>query len=432
MWGLLVNNNEVSVKSGNGVGKSSGASIAALWFLNSFRPSIVITTAPTERQVKEILWREIRYWHSTAVYPLEGKPLTMKLELGPKHFAIGFTTSPESIQQMQGLHCENIMVIIDEANGYADELYEPIEGVLSGGNKRLLFQIGNPLVARGRFHKSFSDGITKTQTINCLNHPNVISGNNIIPGAVTKEWVEKQRRLWGEDSAFWMSRVLGEFPKTVADVIIELDWIEEAELAKVKESKHEEIFMGHDPAEYGNDEYVWYIGTRKRMIETLSRTHMEPAEAINVTKRFKTKYNIPDKNITVDGIGAGATMCSVLHQDKIMVNRFVASMSAYDSRTYEDRSTESWFNLKKILNPKNEDYAGYAFGEKVDRLKADLCTRTFVTSRHGKYMLIPKTIYRKKFKRSPGWGDAMALCYSPMCSSGLYDFILLPDIMGEF
>jgi len=60
---------KVVVKSGNGPGKSFVAAIAALTFLNTKTPSIVATTAPTERQVEDILWREIRDLHMRAGLP---------------------------------------------------------------------------------------------------------------------------------------------------------------------------------------------------------------------------------------------------------------------------------------------------------------------------------------------------------------------------
>jgi hypothetical protein len=51
---------QVTVRSGHGVGKTFVAACAALWWLYSFRPSLVLTTAPTARQVESLLWGEIR------------------------------------------------------------------------------------------------------------------------------------------------------------------------------------------------------------------------------------------------------------------------------------------------------------------------------------------------------------------------------------
>lgn len=351
----------------------------------------------------------------------------MQLDLGPKHYAIGMTTSAESVQQLQGLHNKYVLVIIDEANGFPDELYAPIEGLLTAGDRSILFQIGNPLRAEGRFYKSFSDGITWSHTISCLNHPNVLENKIIIPGAVSKQWVDLQAKLWGTDSIFWQSRVLGNFPTISEDVVINLAWVEHAEQLKVPKSKKENKYMGVDPGEYGTDDYVWYIGTERRLLKVVTKRNIEPAECISLTKALIREFDIPHKNVTIDGIGAGATIYSVLRQDKYLVNRFVASNKAFNSKTYEDRTAEIWFNLRSLLNPNADDYTGYAFESKVDRVKADLCSRKFQMSRWGRYMLEPKPNFRKRLKRSCNWGDAMALCYSPLCKGAFSDLIILPN-----
>ena len=61
--GLLAQHRRVAVKAANGVGKTFLAADLVLWFLYCFRPSIVLTTAPTWRQVETLL----------TVKPLPGK-----------------------------------------------------------------------------------------------------------------------------------------------------------------------------------------------------------------------------------------------------------------------------------------------------------------------------------------------------------------------
>ncbi|WP_289460443.1 hypothetical protein, partial [Klebsiella pneumoniae] len=70
--------------------------------------------------------------------------------------------------------------------------------------------IANPTSPSGEFYQGCLKH--KAITISCYEHPNVISGQEIIPGAVTKKWIEKRRDEWGEDSPLYISRVLGEFP----------------------------------------------------------------------------------------------------------------------------------------------------------------------------------------------------------------------------
>lgn len=253
---LIAENDRVSIKSGHGVGKTNLMAAAVLWFKYSFQPSVVLTTAPTERQVRHLLWREIRGLHGKSRQRLECTKLnTMQLELDPKSYALGFSTNEAT--QIQGFHSPHILVIIDEANGYPEELYTSIEGLLSGGERKIFVQIGNPVVPAGTFFNSFSDIDTKTLTISCLNHPNVLTGKNIIPGAVTLEWVEKQARTWGKDSSFWDSRVIGVFPKISTDLVINLAWVEHAEqVTPCKGERGRSIYMGYNVAEYGDDEHV--------------------------------------------------------------------------------------------------------------------------------------------------------------------------------
>ena len=89
----LVNNREVNVRSCHSAGKSWVASRAALWFLFNHPDSLVITTAPTARQVRGILWKEMRTAHSRSLFPLGGEPSTTALRISPSWLAIGFTAA---------------------------------------------------------------------------------------------------------------------------------------------------------------------------------------------------------------------------------------------------------------------------------------------------------------------------------------------------
>jgi len=77
----LVDHRRVAVKSGNGLGKGFCASVAILWFLYYHDPAIVLSTAPTFRQVRHVLWRQIRRLHRRASDVLGGKMLDTRWEL---------------------------------------------------------------------------------------------------------------------------------------------------------------------------------------------------------------------------------------------------------------------------------------------------------------------------------------------------------------
>ena len=68
-------NQRVAVKSGNGLGKGFSAAVAVLWYLHCHDPAIVLSTAPTFRQVRHILWRQIRRLYRSNRGILAGKML---------------------------------------------------------------------------------------------------------------------------------------------------------------------------------------------------------------------------------------------------------------------------------------------------------------------------------------------------------------------
>src|SRR5690554_4132377 len=115
----------IAVASCNSAGKSWLAARAVAWFLNTYYPSQVVTTAPTDRQVRRILWKEIHQAATAAERngnDLGGKRLTKSWEFNEEHFAIGFATRDYDPDAFQGLHSEHILVIVDEAAGISEAI----------------------------------------------------------------------------------------------------------------------------------------------------------------------------------------------------------------------------------------------------------------------------------------------------------------------
>lgn len=87
----LSDHRRVAVKSGNGLGKGFSAAVAILWFLCCNDPSVVLSTAPTFRQVRHVLWREVHRLYRRARYSPGGKLLETRLELSDRRFALGLS-----------------------------------------------------------------------------------------------------------------------------------------------------------------------------------------------------------------------------------------------------------------------------------------------------------------------------------------------------
>lgn len=253
----LRDHSRVTVRSAHGVGKSWVAACAVLWFLYTRDPVTVLTTAPTQRQVREILWREIRRLHAQANRPagarwpftpriggrgadgqpvLPGKCTANALRVSESAFALGLTT--DEADRFQGFHAPHLLVVVDEASGVPEPIFDAIDGVLTSGETRLLL-IGNPTNVAGRFYDSHSRPAWARFAISALESPNVVgvdlddekqvrAAPARYPGLVTARWVADRRADWGEDSPLYQSRVLAEFPTSSEDSLIPLAWIHQA------------------------------------------------------------------------------------------------------------------------------------------------------------------------------------------------------------
>ena len=148
----IISNERVAVKSGNGLGKGFLSACAVLWWTWTRKPCTVITTAPTSRQVRFVLWRQIRRLYNAAVVPLGGQMLEQRWELAPDQYAMGITAADAT--SFQGFHSEALLVVVDEAAGVSEEIYEAVDSMATAGNPRIIL-IGNPTTVNGGFFRAF-------------------------------------------------------------------------------------------------------------------------------------------------------------------------------------------------------------------------------------------------------------------------------------
>ena len=218
----------VAVRAGHSVSKTfSLGRIIVPWFKVCHTPSTVVTTAPSDNQVRNQLWREIRAAHSGAKVELGGKMNKVDWDAVPskevlaslppedrpnweKNFAIGFSTSPDSTAEhatkMQGWHNEWVLVVLDEACGILPAIWRTaMEGLITDAQCKVI-AIGNPTDPDCDFADACrssdeelmegnepytSDKGWHVITIAATDTPNYKEGRRVIPGLASREWVEK-------------------------------------------------------------------------------------------------------------------------------------------------------------------------------------------------------------------------------------------------
>lgn len=403
----LAQNRRVIVPSGHGVGKTWIAARLALWFLTCFFPSKVITTAPTWPQVEMLLWSEIKSAYHSSNIPLGGRVLSTDLKISDDWFATGFSTRGKAAERefgtpkFQGYHSENILILLDEAPGVEHEIWLSVESLIVGVNNKIL-GIGNPTSPSGDFYNACKSPLWKKIKISSFDHPNVREDRVIVPGAVTRQWIEERRQEWVEGSPLWQAKILGEFPSEGTDTLIPLSWVEacvglDLGTGGVKR-------LGVDVARFGDD---------KTALCAILGATVAPIEAVNKKDTVWTAGRVQILNKThqfdyigIDDTGVGGGVTDILTNEGLNVEGMNFGSSPIDDRMFDNLCTEIYWNLRedirlqKISLPDDKD------------LINQLCSRKYIFTRKGKYRLESKEDMRKRGLPSPDKADALAIANS--------------------
>ncbi len=391
----------VAVRACHGVGKTRVAAWVAVWFLFCHRDSKVITTAPTWHQVENLLWREIHVIHSRAKYPLGGKLLQTQLEIDKQWFALGLST--DKPERFQGYHAENILLIVDEASGVDQYIFDAAEGLLTSPGAKLLL-IGNPTQLSGEFYNAFRSPLYHKVHIGAFDSPNVKAGKVVRPYLVTKEWVEEKRIQWGEDSPLWYSRVLGEFPEQGDDTLIPLSWIEAAQNRWTEAAAGEPVELGVDVARFGTDTTA--IVLRRGIIaEVIAQLRGQDTMAVTgavIQAIHKTRAKI----VKVDVVGIGSGVVDRLKEQGYPVQPMNAGESAFDNERFVNRRAEWFWSLRERFQ------AGDIAIPPDEELAAQLSSIKYKFDSRGRIQIEGKDEMRKRGLPSPDKADALMFAFA--------------------
>jgi hypothetical protein len=219
-----------AVASCHGAGKTAIAARIMLWFLAAFPSSRVISTGPTFHQVRDLLWREIRLGYHAADGFIGGELFDTRLELATDWFALGLST--DRPDRFQGHHAEHLLLVVDEASGVDQAIYEAAAGFLTSPGARSLL-IGNPTQTSGEFFDAFHSArdLYSTIRVSAFDTP-AFTGEkvprDVLRKLVSRKWVSDHSRRWGEGSPLYQVRIAAEFPSQSDDVVVSLGDLEGA------------------------------------------------------------------------------------------------------------------------------------------------------------------------------------------------------------
>jgi len=393
----------VTVRSGHGVSKSHTAAVLTAWFLTLFDPAIVLTTAPTQRQVREVLWGELHGMVRGTALARQGTLLQTEWRFHERRFALGLTTNESD--RFQGFHCPNILVIIDEAAGVDREIYDAVQGVLTSENARL-FLIGNPTTPRGFFYDSHRPGSGFHRLhISSEESPNVAAGREVIPGLVTREWIEGRKLEWGESSPMYRSRVLGEFPTSATNALVPMEAVDRARALVLTPTGVP--VLGCDVARFGDDKTVVLVRHGGVIREIVERQGQDLMATVGDVRVLAKRWAVLDGDIRIDDTGVGGGVTDRLRELGNNVTAVVAGGGAQDSEQYANVRAEMWMRMADAV-VKGE----LSLRDAPERIVGDLCAPTYSFTSKGQRKLEEKSETKKRLRHSPDHGDALALTYA--------------------
>mgnify|MGYP004556857727 FL=1 len=460
-------NPRTSVASGTARGKDFVAAVAAICFLyltprwnrngELVENTKVALTAPTDRQVKNIMMPEISRLYNRArmrgvVLPGRLNAYDIRTDFD-EWFLTGFKADENNHEAWSGFHAVNTMFVITEASGISDDTFAAIEGNLQGNSRILL--VFNPNTPVGYAARSQKSGRWNRFQLNSLTAPNVIERRQVIAGQVDYEWVIDKLEQWCmpiredevqeefDDFCFegrwyrpddlFRKKVLGKFPKVSEDILIPSQWIEAAHQRWIEAHGEEPAqagrrVLGVDVAGMGRDCTVFcerkenYVAPFRSFNSGGTADHMEIAGKIRGERSVHPKLLV-----SIDTIGEGAGVFSrCVEQENSQGRQYILSCkysegakNAQGKELTDLTGQHRFLNMRAYLfwavrdwlNPKNDTGAMLPPDSQFDEEASEI---RWAFRSDGKIQIEAKDEIKKRIGRSPDKFDALANTFYPI------------------
>ena len=405
------NNRRISVRSGHGVGKSTAASWAMLWYLLTRYPVKVVVTAPTSSQLFDALFAEIKRWVKE-MPPALSELLEVKsdrIELRPsptEAFISARTSRAEQPEALQGIHSDNVMLVADEASGVPEAVFEAAAGSMSG-HSAVTILLGNPVRSTGYFYETHNRLKDEWFTL----HVNCEKSKR-----VSKEFVREMAIKYGEESNAYRVRVLGEFPMSDDDTMIPFSVVEQAMNRDIEVDEYAPVIYGIDVARFGSDKSALAKKKGNVIIEVKKWKGLDLMQLVGAVKNEYESEDSLDRpvSIYIDSIGLGSGVVDRLRELGLPAVGINVSESPAMKNAYVNLRAELWGKMKNWLEQR-----GCAI-PKDDDLLAELTAPRYSFNSSGRLRVESKDEMKKRGLSSPDLADACILTLAGDAAVGIY------------
>ncbi len=450
MLEALVHERRVSVVGANGSGKDWAAARAVLWWLETRPEAKALTLGPTQRQVEEIVWQEMREAYAAAADVLNGRMLKSAYRIDEQRFALGFSTN--NALNIQGFHSDQLLVVVTEAHAMPQLHMDAIKRLQPD---RLLL-VGNALSRDGEFYDSHhaKRRLYHRISISAFDTPNFTGEDGGRRGMITPEYVEEYALDYGEDHPLYAASVLAEFPDALEDSLVGREAVEDA-MARWEGDCHSErsvaeprnlsgedtavdgrsprdvstalqappsaslnmttgdpVYIGVDVARFGFDKSAICVRQGQRVLSVRSFGRMDTMRL--VYEVLGTVRETGAEAVFVDEGGVGGGVVDRLRELGAPVYGVHFGGAAQRQARFFNRRSEIFWELRRLFDqrliaiPCDEELAGQLLALRYD------------VSSSGQIRMEGKREMRKRGMPSPDKADALALAFLVPPSFGIW------------
>ena len=428
----FMNSSRTAVKSANGCGKSAVVADLITWIVATGVPSetLCIVSAPTLSQIEKVIFAYLKVNKGLADgmgMPIPGRiteTLAWKLDgdNGAEFLVFGKRPSDQDIvSSFQGTRKRNTYVFLDEAGGLPTDMFTAAEAVATGSGSRIL-AIGNPDRRGTEFHRIFTNPqLSQDWSLHTISafdlptftgedvYPDVEDQKNFLNGLTSVDWVEHKKRAWGEDSARYKAKVLGEFPDEADNTFFPQNVLDVAFDTVIPDDGSVRPVLGLDVARFGSDENVLYEnrGGRVRRVDTWSK--LDLIETARRVHGHAQRIGASVINVDVNGVGGGV-VDSLVRLDEFSdavyrVGAINNSTSSPDPSRWLNARSWHYDSFREMMSDGKVD-----LDYDDNQLREELISQTYKFSPRGSIQMTSKDEMRKSGLASPDSLDAAILC----------------------
>jgi len=352
-----------------------------------------LVTAPTLRQVKTFFEEIAVARRQGRIASLLPEPSTTALKISDDRYITGASSSRGV--NIHGLHSPKLIVIVDEAPGVSQDIWDALEGARAGGDVHVL-ELGNPVVPSGHFYDAFGRhrSIYHTISISAFDTPNLqheieprpltleelmeLDDERLsyspFPFLISRRWVRERYIVWGPNHPQWHSRVLAEFPSEDPYACFPLLWIERAKRDATPEEERWAsrcpIQVGIDVAGAGADETAATARAGGRILDQQAWTEADPRGAVLAwLKGLRTRF--PELRlglVVVDIVGIGYNFALHLADNGFGAHIYGMNAGArpIDPNQFENQKAEAHFALRDYM--REDSISGLEDAETIAQL----------------------------------------------------------------